>query len=91
MIMGKTFDDKIKQTQDAVDDLNAATSALQSTAKKASDSIKDIVTYVVKGRNPVASIPVTKPFKRKYPKVGRNELCPCGSKIKFKRCHGRNA
>ncbi|WP_416392516.1 SEC-C metal-binding domain-containing protein [Burkholderia sp. LFS061] len=22
-------------------------------------------------------------------KVGRNELCPCGSGIKFKRCHGR--
>lgn len=22
------------------------------------------------------------------PKVGRNELCPCGSEIKYKRCHG---
>lgn len=22
-------------------------------------------------------------------KVGRNELCPCGSGLKFKRCHGR--
>ena len=21
--------------------------------------------------------------------VGRNELCPCGSTVKFKRCHGR--
>jgi len=20
-------------------------------------------------------------------KIGRNELCPCGSKIKFKKCH----
>ncbi len=23
------------------------------------------------------------------PKVGRNELCPCGSGIKYKKCHGR--
>lgn len=23
-------------------------------------------------------------------KVGRNELCPCGSEIKYKRCHGLN-
>src|SRR5690349_17031237 len=21
-------------------------------------------------------------------KIGRNELCPCGSKVKFKKCHG---
>lgn len=24
----------------------------------------------------------------RHPKVGRNELCPCGSGKKFKRCHG---
>ncbi|WP_410508776.1 anaerobic sulfatase maturase [Methanosarcina hadiensis] len=24
-----------------------------------------------------------------FQKVGRNELCPCGSGLKFKRCHGR--
>ncbi|WP_414630248.1 SEC-C metal-binding domain-containing protein, partial [Enterococcus faecalis] len=24
-------------------------------------------------------------------KVGRNDLCPCGSGKKFKNCHGRNA
>jgi hypothetical protein len=23
--------------------------------------------------------------------IGRNEKCPCGSSIKFKRCHGRNS
>jgi peptide deformylase len=22
-------------------------------------------------------------------KIGRNDLCPCGSKIKYKKCHGR--
>jgi preprotein translocase subunit SecA len=28
------------------------------------------------------------PFVRELPKVGRNELCPCGSGKKFKHCHG---
>jgi preprotein translocase subunit SecA len=27
---------------------------------------------------------------RKVPKVGRNDLCPCGSGKKFKKCHGEN-
>ena len=32
-----------------------------------------------------------KPIQRDAPKVGRNELCPCGSGKKFKRCHGAAA
>ncbi len=31
--------------------------------------------------------PVT--VKRTYPKVGRNDPCPCGSGKKYKNCHGR--
>mgnify|MGYP000338951294 FL=1 len=31
------------------------------------------------------------PFEREYPKVGRNEPCPCGSGKKYKQCHGRLA
>ncbi|MDR2102524.1 MAG: SEC-C domain-containing protein [Treponema sp.] len=26
---------------------------------------------------------------RTYPKVGRNDPCPCGSGKKYKHCHGR--
>ena len=29
------------------------------------------------------------PYRRKYPKVGRNDPCPCGSGKKYKYCHGR--
>lgn len=25
----------------------------------------------------------------RYPGTGRNELCPCGSGLKYKKCHGR--
>lgn len=30
----------------------------------------------------------TEPTRRVGPKVGRNDLCPCGSGKKYKRCHG---
>jgi len=33
---------------------------------------------------------IKKPQKRQMPKVGRNELCPCGSVKKYKKCHGAN-
>ncbi len=28
-------------------------------------------------------------IKNKIPKVGRNEKCPCGSDLKYKKCHGK--
>ena len=31
---------------------------------------------------------VAAPAKREQPKIGRNDLCPCGSGEKFKKCHG---
>jgi hypothetical protein len=30
-----------------------------------------------------------RPFERRRPKVGRNDPCPCGSRLKYKRCCGR--
>ncbi len=31
----------------------------------------------------------TQPIKRDMPKVGRNDPCPCGSGLKYKKCHGK--
>ena len=28
-------------------------------------------------------------WKMSIAKVGRNDMCPCGSRVKYKRCHGR--
>jgi preprotein translocase subunit SecA len=39
------------------------------------------------GDHPVAADPPT--IKREGEKVGRNDLCPCGSGKKYKRCHGK--
>jgi len=33
--------------------------------------------------------PEAKQLKRLPPRVGRNEPCPCGSGLKFKKCHLR--
>ncbi len=30
------------------------------------------------------------PVKREMPKVGRNDPCPCGSGLKYKKCHGKS-
>jgi uncharacterized protein YecA (UPF0149 family) len=27
--------------------------------------------------------------KRRQEKVGRNDPCPCGSEMKYKKCHGK--
>ena len=32
--------------------------------------------------------PAAEPVRRETPKIGRNDLCPCGSGEKFKKCHG---
>lgn len=40
----------------------------------------------VRDGKPVHRRPVTVRYGRKF---GRNEQCPCGSKLKVKQCHGR--
>jgi preprotein translocase subunit SecA len=37
---------------------------------------------------PQQRAPRTAPFVRDFPKVGRNDPCPCGSGKKYKQCHG---
>ena len=43
------------------------------------DSAKQLITYIPNPKD-----------RANWPKkIGRNELCPCGSGKKYKRCHGR--
>ena len=43
--------------------------------------------YKVHNHHPYSNnVSTHKPTTRKFPKVGRNSPCPCGSKIKYKRC-----
>jgi preprotein translocase subunit SecA len=41
------------------------------------------------GSAPAAAAPPDEPFVRAGRKVGRNEICPCGSGKKYKQCHGK--
>ncbi|WP_425444138.1 SEC-C metal-binding domain-containing protein [Thiomonas intermedia] len=36
-----------------------------------------------------ASAALATPQENPYPKVGRNDPCPCGSGKKYKHCHGK--
>ncbi|MBK8502122.1 MAG: SEC-C domain-containing protein [Saprospiraceae bacterium] len=38
----------------------------------------------------VSDRPKQETIRRQDPKVGRNDICPCGSGKKYKHCHGRN-
>ena len=40
------------------------------------------------GQDPIAAQPNLAP-RRETAKVGRNDICPCGSGKKYKRCHGK--
>ncbi len=40
-------------------------------------------------QNKMPPIELPKPVRRELPKVGRNDLCPCGSNKKYKQCCGK--
>jgi len=49
---------------------------------------KTIHTFRIPSLEPIDFITVPKsPIK--VPKIGRNDPCPCGSGLKYKKCHGR--
>jgi len=56
-------------------------SAIQRTRQRRAQPM-----YYGRGRSPGQAPARPKTFRREQPKVGRNELCPCGSGKKYKRC-----
>lgn len=60
------------------------TDLTQTRTNKAEDGARAAAEAVSRGR----SKPST--FKRIQKKVGRNDLCPCGSGKKYKHCHGKD-
>lgn len=57
----------------------------KALAARLADSVLKIHAYWLAQRRLVAGSSNT---VRSAPKIGRNELCPCGSGKKYKRCHG---
>ncbi len=61
-------------------------------AKKKSAPSKDVKAKAVKTAAATPAAPVRPPFRRpqslNFARVGRNDICPCGSGKRFKNCHG---
>lgn len=55
---------------------------LGSQVKVNAESVRAAVHVVKKQKFSMGTL------KRKAPKIGRNEPCPCNSGKKYKRCHG---
>jgi preprotein translocase subunit SecA len=52
------------------------------------DPALDPATALARMRESAQSVPPRASPASSAPKIGRNDLCPCGSGKKFKKCHG---
>nr|WP_079416869.1 preprotein translocase subunit SecA [Thiomonas intermedia] len=52
-------------------------------------SVLDSTEAALAGMAATASAALATPQENPYPKVGRNDPCPCGSGKKYKHCHGK--
>ena len=68
------FMEELKKLWDKPDRLAAGQPLPETWPKK-----EDVIEMQVE--------PTADQLKRKPPKVGRNDICPCGSGKKFKHCH----
>ncbi|MBM4117572.1 preprotein translocase subunit SecA [bacterium] len=67
----------------------AAVTAAAADAPEATAAAAAPAAAAIASRGAAASAPPAPVVSG--PKVGRNEPCPCGSGLKYKRCHGREA
>lgn len=68
--------------------MQTAEEAAEENARKLKDLQKENERNAQEGRTNAAAKKSTT-VKRTAPKIGRNDLCPCGSGKKYKNCHGR--
>lgn len=66
---------------------NTAISEVETVMTKARKNVKTGVTGSKKRSNVVVSGKATEARKTPIAKLGRNDMCPCGSGKKWKRCH----
>src|SRR4051794_22345490 len=67
-------------------DLQKHAAQLEAATARHGDDQEEPVLSGDQRRRPQPSMPP--PATRAAPKIGRNDLCPCGSGKKFKKCHG---
>lgn len=62
----------------------------RSETAKITKAALQSINSVDGGQSALENSEVNRTFVREEPKVGRNDLCPCGSGKKYKNCHGKN-
>src|SRR5690606_34840064 len=67
-------------------ELDRAVARHVGEAPVAPGSVPPVPAAELEAARQAATMP--RPTQRDEPKIGRNELCPCGSGKKFKQCHG---
>ena len=72
-------------------DNNQMASPLAKAAARATASQKAVPAQAKQVEGAAQSAKTLEPVKRDKNKVGRNDLCPCGSGKKYKNCCGKNA
>jgi preprotein translocase subunit SecA len=96
-VCNKVFSVQVKKENDIErlerEDLekhNAAARAMQMRHGSDIDGPEDAPAGASPSARPSGPPPraAAQPVRREAPKVGRNDLCPCGSGEKFKKCHG---
>lgn len=71
--------------------LTQTPSQREKLSKQIPASVVRIFRYWQAYRDAVAERAVARTFQRNHPKIGRNDPCPCGSGMKFKKCCGSAA
>ena len=61
------------------------------TSKITDASVQDAAINLVDGNYSEKEGRMNKTVVNEGPKIGRNDPCPCGSGLKYKNCHGKNA
>ncbi|HSC86984.1 MAG TPA: SEC-C metal-binding domain-containing protein, partial [Polyangiaceae bacterium] len=90
-VLSRLFEVRI-ENQDEIEALEREAEARQheelehAVARHVGESLPPAAPDLEAARRSVSSVP--QQARREEPKVGRNDLCPCGSGKKFKQCHG---
>ena len=81
------FEVRVEQNQNNVEQMNAHRQPMQMEYKHVEMAgIQQPEEMAVMGEQPFA---VNQTVTHRPPKVGRNDVCPCGSGKKYKQCHGK--
>jgi len=82
---------KVRQEEDVREIEEQRRAQSEAQAQQASYQHADAENITAEKSNEANAEPeeAAQPFVREDKKVGRNEPCPCGSKKKYKQCHGK--